>query len=176
MLIRGGFGPTDEFPMRFLDESCPKEVSKVLQRMDFKKTTWGTLRELNEMCRPIERLAAQDMKKLDAVVAYAQPEYPFQIRHLAENLDQFEFVPDVKTNEEYGKYMIQQSEQFDYDPNLEPYYDYRKYGDDHLAWHGGQFTAYGLVSYLGTLSLEELMMEDPSGPEENEGMQMGGMA
>ena len=172
MLIRGGFGPTDEFPMRFLDESCPKEVSKVLHRVDFEKTNCDTLRELNEMCRPIEQLAAQDMKKLDAIVAYAQPEYPFQIRHLAENLDQFEFVPDVNTNEEYGKYMIQQSEQFEYDPNLEPYYDYRKYGDDHLAWHGGQFTAYGLVSYLGTLSLEELMLEDSPALEEEQGMQM----
>ena len=170
MLARAGLALMDEFPMRFLDESCPKEVSKVLHRIEFEKTDYAALRELNGMCRPIEKLAAQDMKKLDAVVAYVQPEFPFQIQHLAENLDQFEFVPDVKTNEEYGKYMIQQSGKF------EPWYDYQKYGDDHLAWYAGQFTAYGLVSYMGTLSLEELMMEDPSGPEENEGMQMGGMA
>ena len=174
MLIRGGFGPADEFSMRVLDNRCPTEVSIVLGLMNFEKTTQGALRELNEMCRPMEQLASADLKKLDAIVAYVQPEYPFQIRHLAENLEQFEFVPDVKTSEEYGRYMIQQSEQFDYDPNLEPYYDYEKYGADHVAWHGGKFTSYGFVAYMGTLSLEELMIEDPSGPEENEEIQMGG--
>ena len=95
---------------------------------------------------------------------------------MAENLDQFEFIPGVKNAREYGEYMIRESEHFEYDPNLEPYYDYEKYGADHTAWHGGSFNEFGYVAYLGTLSLDELMMEDPAEAEQAEGMQMGGMA
>ena len=82
----------------------------------------------------------------------------------------------MKTPAEYGRYMIEQSGHFDFDPNLDAYYDYEKYGNDHISRQEGQFNKYGYISYHGTLSFEELMMEDPSGPEENEGMQMGGMA
>ena len=63
-------------------------------------------------------------KKLEAAVTIAEPECASQIRHLAENLDLFDFVPDTKTPEDYGRYMIRESGHFDYDENLEQYYDY----------------------------------------------------
>ena len=80
----------------------------------------------------------------------------------------------MKTNEEYGKYMIQKSGEFEYDPDLEPWYDYQKYGDDHLAWRNGQFNELGYVGYAGDLSLDELMIQDLPEPEEEQGLQMGG--
>lgn len=63
----------------------------------------------------------KQLQKLAAVVLYAKPEYAFQIRHLAENMDQFEFVPSIKTAEDYGKYMIRSSGHFEYEENLEAY-------------------------------------------------------
>ena len=75
--------------------------------------------------------------------------------------------------------MIQESGHFEYDENLEPYYDFEKYGADHIAWQAGEFNEVGYVSYHGTLSLDELMMEDPAELEreyqKDMGMQMGGM-
>ena len=42
---------------------------------------------------------------------------------MAENLDLFDFVPNVHTPEEYGRYMIQNSGQFSYDSDLDEFYD-----------------------------------------------------
>ena len=130
--------------------------------------------ELNRLCAAVEKLDAAQIKKFSAVVLYAEPENAMQMRHLAENLEQFEFVPDIKTPEEYGRHMIEESGHFEYDPNLDEYYDFEKYGKNRIARQEGQFNAEGYVSYHGTLSLDELMMEDPA--EQSQGMQMGGMA
>ena len=138
-----------------------------------------SIHELNLLCTAMNGMDLKQLQKLAAVVLYARPEYAFQIRQLAENLDQFEFVPGIKTAEDYGKYMIRSSGHFEYDENLEPYYDFEKYGADHIAWQAGEFNEMGYVSYHGTLSLDELMMEDPADLEceyqKDMGMQMGGM-
>ena len=176
MLIRGGMEPKDVFDMTAIPAHCPSAVVEALSDFALSHGSIGTLREINQMCRALEHLTSAEQAKLAAAVQFAQPEYPFQIRHLAENLDEFDFIPDVKTPAEYGRYMIEQSGRFDFDPNLDEYYDYEKYGNDHISRQEGQFNEYGYICYHGTLSFEELMMEDPSGPEENEGMQMGGMA
>ena len=175
MLERGGFKEGDEFPVRFGPEMPPAGAAGILLNADYGCSELETVRSLNRMAVAIERLDAAQRVKLDAVVRYVQPEFPFQIQRIAEHLDFFEFVPGVKTNEEYGKYMIQQSGEFEYDPDLEPWYDYQKYGDDHLAWRNGQFNELGYVGYAGDLSLDELMMQDSPEPEEGQGLQMGGL-
>ena len=101
----------------------------------------------------------------------AEPESAGQIRQLAENLDQFTFARDAHTPAEYGKYMIRESGHFDYDENLEDFYDYEGYGLQHMEQESGLFTDRGFISYHGTLSLEELMMED----SDWQNIQMGGM-
>ena len=45
-----------------------------------------------------------------------------------------------------------------------------------MEQESGMFTDRGYVSYHGTMSLEELMMEDPTESfREGQGLQMGGM-
>ena len=98
------------------------------------------------------------------------------VRQLAENLDQFDFVPGLQTPEEYGRHMIRESGHFDYDENLEGFYDYRRYGEQQIQQEGGQFNECGYVVYHGTMTLEELMMEDPAEKHQREqGLQMGGL-
>ena len=113
---------------------------------------------------------------LEAVVCLAQPDCASEVRRLAEELDQFTFVPDVYTPEEYGRYMIQESGRFEYDENLAGFYDYWNYGEQRIQQEGGRFTERGYVSYHGTVPREELMRGDPSGRQQEPGMQMGGMA
>ena len=135
--------------------------------------------DLNAMCATISKLAQRDRAKLDAVVTFAKPENSIEIRHLAENLDLFSFIPNVHTPEEYGSYMIQESGRFDYDSNLDEFYDYGKYGRQCLEQNQGMFMEQGYISYHGTLSLEELMMKNPAQQyqkEQEEGMGMGGLS
>ena len=113
------------------------------------------------------------MQKLSSAVLFAEPQYVFEMRNLAENLDQFDFIPGIKTAEEYGRYMIRESGHFEYDNNLDCYYDYAKFGLQRSANECGEFNDLGYIVYHGTLSFEELMMEEPS--EQSQGMQMGGM-
>ena len=89
----------------------------------------------------------------------AQPKYASQICRLAENLDLFEFAPGAHTPAEYGKFMIQQSGHFDYDPNLDEFYDYERYGRQHMDSESGMFTDHGYIAYVGVETLEELMGE-----------------
>ena len=146
----------------------PAEVDAAL---DFRQEN---IYELNELAQAVYKLSIDDRKKLGAVVAMAEPECAMQIRHLAENLDQFEFAPGAHTPAEYGRYMIQESGHFEYDPNLDEFYDYERYGLQRMEQQSGMFTDRGYVSYHGTMSLEELMMEDPAERFRQE-HQMGGM-
>ena len=117
-----------------------------------------------------------DRKKLGAAVAMAEPACAVQIRHLAENLDLFEFAPNVHTPAEYGRYMIQESGRFEYDPNLKEFYDYQSYGLQRMAQESGKFTDSGYISYQGTLSLDELMADHPAEQRQAEqSPQMGGI-
>ena len=100
--------------------------------------------------------------KLGAVCQMAKPTCAANIRQLAENLDQFDFAPNVHTPEELGKYMIQQSGHYEYDENLEEFYNYGDYGVKRILQDDGVFVDRGYVSYRGTLTLDELMRDDPA--------------
>ena len=53
--------------------------------------------------------------------------------------------------------MIRQSGHFEYDENLEGFYDYRGYGERRVQEEGGQFNECGYVAYHGTMTLDILM-------------------
>ena len=145
---------------------------KVAEALHLKFVRGSEIPELNRMCQAIEPLQRADREKLNAVVQLAEPQNAYEICQLVENLDQFDFVPKVHTPEEYGKYMIQQSGHFEFDENLADFYDYRRYGEQRVQQEGGGFTGRGYVSYHGTLTLDELVREEPA---EEQGMQMSGM-
>ena len=165
-MLRSGISDPDDMRIWYEDSQLPKEVENALE---FKRES---LYELNDLAAAIMKLAPVDRKKLEAAVKLAEPECASQIRHLTENLDQFEFAPGAKTPEEYGRYMIQESGHFEYDENLEQYYDYAKYAEQRMAEEYGAFSDYGYIAYKGFISLEELMAGNQS---ERIDFQMGGI-
>lgn len=167
---RSGIVDPDDMHFRYADSAFPSEVNAALNSQN------ENLFALNELALVVSKLSDNDRKKLGAAVCMAEPENTVQLRLLAENLDLFEFAPGAHTPAEFGKYMIQESGHFEYDPNLDEYYDYERYGLQHMDQESGMFTNRGYIAYQGTLSLEELMMEDPTEAHEAEcGLQMGGM-
>ena len=110
-------------------------------------------------------------QKLGAVVTLAEPKSAAQIKNLVESLDLFDFAPGAHTPQEYGKYMIQQSGHFDYDENLDAFYDYEKYGTERMNEEDGMFTGRGYIAYKGYTSLAEIMDGNQSSR-----IEMGGMA
>ena len=141
--------------------------------LDLDGLTVGDLPQLNRLCRAVEPLTEQDWEKLDAVVQFAVRSDLAALCRLAENLDKFDFVPDVFTAEEYGRYLIQKSGKFAYDQKLWDFYDYQGFGEDRAWQEDGCFTECGYVAYHGAELLEELI---PGAPTEERGMQMGGLS
>ena len=119
---------------------------------------------LNSLCEKVADMSDIQRKTLAAAVRYAQPQGVYQVNRVAEELEQFEFVPGVSTPKEYGKFLIQKSEQFD--PALEDFYDYERYGESRVESEEGRFLNGGYVRFTGDISMEELLMEPPPpGPE-----------
>ena len=163
-LLRGGITDPADVRLRLEDSQFPNEVD-VLLDMEYE-----TLSDLNELAEATDGLSKADMEKLGAVVMLAEPKSAAQIKNLAESLDLFDFAPGVHTPQEYGKYMIRQSGRFEYDENLDAFYDYEKYGTERMNEEDGMFTDRGYIAYKGYISMEEVMNGSQSSH-----MEMGGM-
>ena len=155
-MLRVGIASCGEMQMLVSDSRFPDEVDCAL---DFEQES---LFELNRLCHACSNFKEQDFVKLGAVCQMAKPTCAANVRQLAENLDQFDFAPNVHTPEELGKYMIQQSGHYEYDENLEDFYNYGDYGVKRMLQEDGVFVDRGYVSYHGTLTLDELMQDDPA--------------
>ena len=163
-LLRGGITYYAEVRLRLEDSQLPDEMDVLL---DMKREN---LSDLNALAQATDSLSDSDMNKLGAVVTLAKPQTAAQIKNLVENLDLFDFAPDALSPAEYGKYMIQQSGRFEYDENLDAFYDYEKYGTERMNAEDGMFTDRGYIAYKGFFRMEEVMNGSQSSH-----MVMGGM-
>lgn len=170
-LLRVGITALHEAQVRLDFDELPEKAAEAL---DMDHLSGSDLPAFNQMCQAIQPLSEADMEKLNAVVCMAEPGDMTAVQQLAENLDQFDFIPGIRTPEEYGRHMIRESGHFEYDENLEGFYDYRRYGEQRIRQEGGQFNECGYVAYQGTVPLEKLMRNIPS--EQCQGPQMGGLS
>ena len=163
-ILRAGITDPADVRLRLEDSQLPNEVDVLL---DMERET---ISSLNALAQATDGFSDDSIRKLGAVVTMAKPENAVQIKNLAESLDLFDFAPGAHTPEEYGKYMIRQSGHFDYDENLDAFYDYEKYGLQRMEDEDGMFTDRGYIAYKGYYSLEEVMENRHSSR-----MEMGGM-
>jgi hypothetical protein len=150
-LLRRGITDPADVRLRLEDSQLPNEVDVLL---DMEREN---LSDLNALAQAADAIPSDDMKKLGAVVMLTEPKSAVQIKNLAESLDLFDFAPGAHTPQDYGKYMIRQSGRFEYDENLDAFYDYEKYGVERMNAEDGMFTDRGYVAYKGYYSMEEVM-------------------
>ena len=163
-LLRGGITDPSEIRLSLEDSWLPHEVLDLLD-MDH-----VDISELNALVQALDEFSDMSIRKYAAAAVMARPHTTGQAKHLAENLDLFDFAPSASTPEEYGKYMIQKSGRFEYDENLDAFYDYEKYGTERMNEEDGMFTDRGYIAYKGYTSMEEVMNGGQSSH-----MEMGGM-
>ena len=164
-LLRGGITDPSEIRLSLEDSWLPHEVLDLLD-MDH-----VDISELNALVQALDEFSDMSIRKYAAAAVMARPHTTEQAKHLAENLDLFDFAPSASTPEEYGKYMIQKSGHFDYDENLDAFYDYEKYGTERMNAEDGMFTDRGYIAYKGYISMEEVMNGSQSSH-----MVMGGLS
>ena len=164
-LLRGGITDPSEIRLSLEDSWLPHEVLDLLD-MDH-----VDISELNALVQALDEFSDMSIRKYAAAAVMARPHTTEQAKHLAENLDLFDFAPSASTPEEYGKYMIQKSGRFEYDENLDAFYDYEKYGTERMNAEDGMFTDRGYIAYKGYTSMEEVMNGSQSSH-----MEMGGFS
>ena len=150
-LQRAGIMNLADARLHLEDTQLPDEVDMLLDMEQ------ESLADLNTLAKAARSLSNDDIIKLGAAVAMAKPQSAEEIKMLAESLDLFDFVPGVHTPTEYGKYMIQESERFEYDENLEAFYDYEGYALQRMNEEDGMFTDRGYIAYKGGIALKEVM-------------------
>ena len=163
-LQRAGITDFADLRLRLEDSQLPNEVN-VLLDMEHE-----SLENLNALAQATDALSTDDIKKLCAVVTLAKPQNAEQVKNLVESLDLFDFAPGAHSPAEYGKYMIQQSGHYDFDENLDEFYDYEGYAQQRMNEENGMFTDLGYIAYKGYFSIEEVI--DGS---QGDSMEMGGM-
>lgn len=173
-LLRAGVKTDADLQFRLECNELPKQVSFAV---DLEHLGRADLTALNQMCWAIHALRPPERKKLEAAAVMAMPHGPDEVRRLTKNLDQFDFVPSIKTPAEYGRYMIQESGHFEYDANLEDFYDFLGYGLQRMEKEQGRFNDLGYIAYHGTMPLEELLRKAPAEePQQDQGLQIGGLS
>ena len=164
VLQRSGIADSADARLRLEHSQLPDKVN-VLLDMEHE-----SLAALNALAQATNDFSTDDIKKLGAAVTLAKPQNTEQVKNLVENLDLFDFAPDTHSPAEYGKYMIQQSGHYEFDENLDEFYDYEGYALQRMNNENGMFTDRGYIAYKGCISLEEVMEGGQS-----DRMEMGGM-
>lgn len=103
----------------------------------------------NEMCAQVSWFAPESMKRLEMAVELAGAETYTDVTYIARNLNEFEAVPSVHNDEEYGKFLVTKSGIFEVDELLLPHIDYAGVAADK---RDGTLAASGYVSggFVGT--------------------------
>ena len=115
----------------------------------------------------------QDLKKLSAVLEYADVSDSESIAALAENLDTFGYAQEINDYADLGRWWIDNHDELQLSIELEDYLDYNQFGSDIHEEYSGTFLADENNSYVYIKygrSLEDILEQD-----ENEGLNMGGM-
>ena len=163
-LLRGGITDSADVRLRLEDSQLPNEVD-VLLDMEYE-----TLSDLNELAAATDGLSKRIWKAGRVVMLQSQsPRH--RIKTLRKASTCLTSAPGTHTPEDYGKYMIRQSGHFEYDENLDAFYDYEKYGTERMNEEDGMFTDRGYIAYKGYYSMEEVMNGSQSSR-----MEMGGFS
>ena len=102
--------------------------------------------ELNYLASRITELTPEEREKFTAAVSHG--EYGDSMQHLINltyNLDCYEFLPDVRTEEDYGRWLVDHRQEFRLPEKARLYFDYESYGEDTCINEGGDFSELGYI-------------------------------
>lgn len=102
--------------------------------------------ELNYLASLLEEMDSGEIKKFEAAVALG--EYVGSVKdliNLTQNLDCYDFYPDVKTPEELGRCFIDEFGSLNVPEDIKGYFDYEAYGRDLFLNSTSDFTDGGYI-------------------------------
>ncbi|WP_353095424.1 antirestriction protein ArdA [Tissierella praeacuta] len=136
---------------------------------------------LNNIAKCYREMGNHDIWWFEKLIDYAKPRTIDEVLALADSMHEFELFDGIKDIESYGRYMICESGRFEYDPNLEEYIDFKRYGREKMAQEDGAFSNEGYIIYhgynqkLANLLFENLGIMIPEEIGINQNQIMGGI-
>jgi len=116
---------------------------------------------LNKLSKHYSEMGNQDTRYFEKLMDHIKPRTIDEVFALAESMYEFELFDGIKDIESYGRYMICESGRFEYDPNLEKYIDFKRYGREKMAQEDGAFSDKGYIIYHGyNQKLANLLFEN----------------
>ena len=111
-----------------------------------KLTELESLDELNYLSELLKMQFDDDREKFAAAITYGDHTRDLQdIINLAQNLDCYWLYPSVKTEEDYGHYLIEELDELELPEEAKKYFMYEEYGRDAAINDGGRFTEQGYI-------------------------------
>lgn len=108
---------------------------------------YESLDELNHLACLLSELSPDDLEKFGAALNMGTHTSDLaDVINLAENLDSFEFYPDIESEEDLGRYF---TEDLAIPAELKDYFDYEAYGRDLSTNEGGHFAPGGYIVQTG---------------------------
>ena len=111
-----------------------------------KLTELESLDELNYLGELLKMQFDDDREKFAAAITYGDHTRDLQdIINLAQNLDCYWIYPSVKSEEDYGHYLIEELDELELPEEAKNYFLYEEYGRDAAINDGGRFTEQGYI-------------------------------
>ena len=111
-----------------------------------KLTELESLDELNYLSELLKMQFDDDREKFAAAITYGDHTRDLQdIINLAQNLDCYWLYQSVKTEEDYGHYLIEELDELELPEEAKNYFMYEEYGRDAAINDGGRFIEQGYI-------------------------------
>ena len=111
-----------------------------------KLTELESLDELNYLGELLKMQFDDDREKFTSAITYGDHTRDLQdIINLAQNLDCYWLYPSVKSEEDYGHYLIEELDELELPEEAKNYFLYEEYGRDAAINDGGRFTEQGYI-------------------------------
>jgi antirestriction protein len=107
---------------------------------------YASLNELNYLASLLSDMSKWDLEIFEAAAVYGDHSGSVhELINLTENLDCYDYFPNVNDNDDLGRYLIEELGCEEIPERLEMYFDYEAYGRDFSINEGGEFVDGGYV-------------------------------
>lgn len=128
------------------EETINLEYSVSVKGIAAKLGEFESIDGLNYLASRIVELTPPEVEKFTAAVDHGEYADNLQdLINLTYNLDCYDFFPDVRTEEEYGRWLVENRQEFLLPEKARLYFDYESYGGDTCINEGGDFSKLGYI-------------------------------
>ncbi|MCL2565875.1 MAG: antirestriction protein ArdA [Defluviitaleaceae bacterium] len=126
---------------------------------------YESIDELNYLASLLEGMHKWELAKFEGLVVYSDNSGAKDLINLAQNLECYEYYPDVKDYDDLGHYLIDELGFEEIPERLVNYFDYESYAEDYVSYEGGEFVDSGFI-YRNDADFEEHYKGRADLPEE----------